>query len=168
MVGAMALATKDVRSYHVNVGIPAKSVRVKPNAPPEAYVTERVGGRHPGSRLADRGHSRSSAPGRRTGTRSFPVRSRRRSVALEQDRRQLALQLDRRINEIFSLQELSYVLAESLQLERVAEQVVRYTMRFLQADGAIVILAAEDGSSLMVAGAEGSLSALNGQRLAAG
>jgi two-component system NtrC family sensor kinase len=88
-------------------------------------------------------------------------------VALEQDRRQLALQLDRRINEIFSLQELSYVLAESLQLERVAEQVVRYTMRFLQADGAIVILAAEDGSSLMVAGAEGSLSALSGQRLAA-
>ncbi len=33
MVGAMALATKDVRPYHVNVGIPAKSVRVKPNAP---------------------------------------------------------------------------------------------------------------------------------------
>jgi len=88
-------------------------------------------------------------------------------VALEKDRRQLALQLDRRINEIFSLQELSYVLAESLQLERVAEQVVRYTMRFLQADGAIVILASEDGSSLMVAGAEGSLSALSGQRLAA-
>jgi acetyltransferase-like isoleucine patch superfamily enzyme len=33
MVGASALATKDVRPYHVNVGIPAKSVRVKPNAP---------------------------------------------------------------------------------------------------------------------------------------
>jgi len=33
MVGAMAMATKDVRSYHVYVGIPAKSVRVKPNAP---------------------------------------------------------------------------------------------------------------------------------------
>jgi galactoside O-acetyltransferase len=33
MVGAMAVATKDVRPYHVNVGIPAKSVRVKPNAP---------------------------------------------------------------------------------------------------------------------------------------
>ena len=33
MVGAVALATKDVRPYHVNVGIPAKSVRVKPNAP---------------------------------------------------------------------------------------------------------------------------------------
>jgi acetyltransferase-like isoleucine patch superfamily enzyme len=36
MVGAMAVATKDVRGYHVYVGIPAKSVRVKPNAPPEA------------------------------------------------------------------------------------------------------------------------------------
>jgi acetyltransferase-like isoleucine patch superfamily enzyme len=35
MVGAMAVATKDVRPYHVYVGIPAKSVRVKPNAPNE-------------------------------------------------------------------------------------------------------------------------------------
>jgi acetyltransferase-like isoleucine patch superfamily enzyme len=34
MVGAVAVATKDVRPYHVNVGIPAKSVRVNPNAPP--------------------------------------------------------------------------------------------------------------------------------------
>ena len=42
MVGASAVATKDVRPWHVNVGIPAKSVRVKPNAPPDAYVTERV------------------------------------------------------------------------------------------------------------------------------
>jgi acetyltransferase-like isoleucine patch superfamily enzyme len=42
MVGASAVATKDVRPYHVNVGIPAKSIRVKPNAPPEAYITERV------------------------------------------------------------------------------------------------------------------------------
>ncbi len=36
MVGAVAVATKDVGPYHVNVGIPAKSVRVKPNAPGEA------------------------------------------------------------------------------------------------------------------------------------
>jgi acetyltransferase-like isoleucine patch superfamily enzyme len=36
MVGAMAVATKDVRPYHVYVGIPAKSVRVKPNAPSSA------------------------------------------------------------------------------------------------------------------------------------
>ncbi|HEU5182991.1 MAG TPA: acyltransferase [Gemmatimonadaceae bacterium] len=41
MVGAMAVATKDVRPFHVNVGIPAKSVRVKPNAPEEAYSTVR-------------------------------------------------------------------------------------------------------------------------------
>lgn len=37
MVGAVAVATKDVRPYHVNVGIPAKSVRVKPNAPPDMH-----------------------------------------------------------------------------------------------------------------------------------
>jgi acetyltransferase-like isoleucine patch superfamily enzyme len=36
MVGAVAVATKDVRPYHVNVGIPAKSVRVKPGAPETA------------------------------------------------------------------------------------------------------------------------------------
>lgn len=42
MVGANAVATKDVRPYHVNVGIPAKSIRVKPNAPAEVYATERV------------------------------------------------------------------------------------------------------------------------------
>ena len=42
MVGAVAVATKDVRPFHVNVGIPARSIRVKPNAPPEAYIAERV------------------------------------------------------------------------------------------------------------------------------
>ncbi len=36
MVGARAVATRDVRPYHVNVGIPAKSVRVKSIDPPEA------------------------------------------------------------------------------------------------------------------------------------
>jgi len=38
MVGAMAVATKDVRPYHVYVGIPAHSVRVKPNAPAAVNV----------------------------------------------------------------------------------------------------------------------------------
>ena len=37
MVGAVAVATKDVRPYHVYVGIPAKSIRVKPNAPQDAH-----------------------------------------------------------------------------------------------------------------------------------
>lgn len=46
MVGAVAVATKNVRPYHVNVGIPAKSIRIKPNAPPEAYVAERVAQQH--------------------------------------------------------------------------------------------------------------------------
>ena len=37
MVGALAVATKDVRPYHVHVGIPAKSIRVKPNAPADVF-----------------------------------------------------------------------------------------------------------------------------------
>jgi galactoside O-acetyltransferase len=50
MVGAVAVATKDVRPYHVNVGIPAKSITVKPNAPrrdeclPTATSRERPAG----------------------------------------------------------------------------------------------------------------------------
>jgi acetyltransferase-like isoleucine patch superfamily enzyme len=42
MVGAMAVATKDARPYHVYVGIPAKSVRVKPNAPEMRNVVLRT------------------------------------------------------------------------------------------------------------------------------
>ena len=38
MVGAVAVATKDVRPYHVYVGIPAKSIRVKPNAPADTHA----------------------------------------------------------------------------------------------------------------------------------
>jgi acetyltransferase-like isoleucine patch superfamily enzyme len=46
MVGAMAVATKDVRPYHVYVGIPAKSVRVKPNAPAsENHILQTSGNR---------------------------------------------------------------------------------------------------------------------------
>jgi len=45
MVGAMAVATKDVRPYHVYVGIPAKSVRVKPNAPDATMVLRTSGER---------------------------------------------------------------------------------------------------------------------------
>jgi acetyltransferase-like isoleucine patch superfamily enzyme len=49
MVGAMAVATKDVRPYHVYVGIPAKSVRVKPNAPEPATVLRTAKERGDGS-----------------------------------------------------------------------------------------------------------------------
>jgi acetyltransferase-like isoleucine patch superfamily enzyme len=42
MVGANAVVTRDVRPFHVNVGIPAKSVRVKPDAPPDVSETTSV------------------------------------------------------------------------------------------------------------------------------
>jgi two-component system NtrC family sensor kinase len=85
---------------------------------------------------------------------------------LEQERASLARQVDRRINEIFSLQELSYVLAESLQSERIATQVARYVTRFLNAEGAAIVLTTS-GGRLRVAAAEGSLASLTGDELAA-
>jgi acetyltransferase-like isoleucine patch superfamily enzyme len=46
MVGARGVATKDVRPYHVNVGVPAKSVAVKNIAPEEHRSSTTV---HPGA-----------------------------------------------------------------------------------------------------------------------
>lgn len=76
---------------------------------------------------------------------------------------QLATQVDRRISELFSLQELSYVLSESIQLDRIVDQVAKYAARFLQADGAIVVLVEGESRSLRVVAASGSLEPLLGQ-----
>jgi two-component system NtrC family sensor kinase len=75
---------------------------------------------------------------------------------------QLAMQLDRRISELFSLQELSYVLSESMQPDRIVDQVARYAARFLQADGAIVALVEREDRALRVVAASGSLEPLLG------
>ncbi len=90
------------------------------------------------------------------------VRARLRdSQRLQED---TARQLDRRISELFSLQELSYVLSESIQLDRIAEQVARYAGRFLQAEGALLALVEDpDGRRLRVTAASGTLAALQGR-----
>jgi two-component system NtrC family sensor kinase len=92
------------------------------------------------------------------------VRGRRRARDADSRSEQLATQLDRRISELFSLQELSYVLSESIQLDRIVDQVAKYAARFLQTDGAIVVLADDDaGQRLRVAGATGTLESLLGR-----
>ncbi len=88
----------------------------------------------------------------------------------ERERRRTADELNRRLSELFSLQELAYVLSESLQLDRIVEQVVRYAMRFLDARGALLALAIEQESQtrqLRVAAAEGTLAPLKGQSIRA-
>src|SRR5437016_3112807 len=94
----------------------------------------------------------------------------RRLERSERDRRRAADELNRRLSELFSLQELSYILAGSLQLDRIVEQVVRYAMRFLDAQGALVALAAEgEGGGerpLRVTAAEGTLAGLAGRAIA--
>jgi two-component system NtrC family sensor kinase len=92
------------------------------------------------------------------------ARGRRRAREADARSDQLATQLDRRISELFSLQELSYVLSESIQLDRIVDQVAKYAARFLQTDGAIVVLAEDDqGRTLNVAGATGTLDFLLGR-----
>src|SRR5712664_1671999 len=95
-------------------------------------------------------------------------RLRQRLMRSEQERRRAAEELNRRLSELFSLQELAYVLSESLQLDRIVEQVVRYAMRFLDARGALLALATEQESQmrqLRVAAAEGTLAPLKGQSI---
>ena len=76
---------------------------------------------------------------------------------------QLATQVDRRISELFSLQELSYVLSESIELDRIVDQVAKYAARFLQADGAMVVLVEGESRALRVVAATGTLEPLLGQ-----
>src|SRR5207244_2357389 len=71
-------------------------------------------------------------------------------------------------SELFSLQELAYVLSESLQLDRIVDQVVRYATRFLDARGALLALPIEQEAQtpqLRVAAAEGTLGSLKGQSI---
>jgi two-component system NtrC family sensor kinase len=88
--------------------------------------------------------------------------ARRRSQALLSHTR---TELSRRLNEVFALQELSFVLSESLQPARIAEQVTSYLTRFSDAGGSLVALAPEGGQAVRVAAAAGSLSGLRGREV---
>jgi len=74
-------------------------------------------------------------------------------------------ELSRRLNEVFSLQELSYVLSESVQPERIAEQIANYVFRFLEVDGVLVGLTTDGGGTIRAPAAVGSLAGLLGREL---
>ncbi len=89
-----------------------------------------------------------------------------RLVRSERERSRAAEELNRRLSELFSLQELSYVLSDSIELDRIVEQVARYAVRFLDAQGALLALTGEaPGDPLRVAAAEGTLVALRGRAI---
>ncbi|MEE8133620.1 MAG: GAF domain-containing protein, partial [Gemmatimonadales bacterium] len=71
-------------------------------------------------------------------------------------------ELKRRMDEVFSLQELSYLLADTISVDRIAHQVAQYVMRFVACDGVLVAFV-HSGPQLRVIGASGSLESLNGQ-----
>src|SRR5437016_2767702 len=114
------------------------------------------------------------------GAVGWSLRLRRRLRQSERDRRRAADELNRRLSELFSLQELSFILSGSLQLDRIVEQVVRYAMRFLDAQGALVALAPDgeagpagggggrgDRPLLRVTAADGTLAGLAGRSIGA-
>ena len=74
------------------------------------------------------------------------VRLKRRLGQSERERRRATDELNRRLSELLSVRELFHVLSGSLHVDRIAEQVARYAMRFLNAQGALVALAADGGS----------------------
>jgi PAS domain S-box-containing protein len=94
-------------------------------------------------------------------------RLRRRAEQRERELQRVTDEVNRRLSELFSLQELSYILSDSLQLDRIVEQVVRYAVRFLDARGALVALGGEtEGEPLTIAAAEGTLAHLKGTAIA--
>ena len=88
------------------------------------------------------------------GAVGWSLRLGRRLRQSERDRKRAADELNRRLSELFSLQELSFILSGSLQLDRIVEQVVRYAMRFLDAQGALVALAPDGDAAAAGAGPE--------------
>ena len=70
---------------------------------------------------------------------------------------QLANELARRLAELRSLQDLAHILSSSLEVDGVAREVARHAMRFTEARGALVALAARRDARLEVVAGEGSL-----------
>src|SRR5258705_191052 len=70
-------------------------------------------------------------------------RLRQRLMRSESERRRAADELNRRLSELVSLQELSYVLSDSLELDPIVEQVVQEDVRLLStlATHAAVVIA---------------------------
>ena len=60
---------------------------------------------------------------------------------------QARAEVSRRLADIFALQELSFVLSQSLQPKRIAEQMIGYLKRFTDVGGALVVLTTETGGT---------------------
>ena len=86
----------------------------------------------------------------------------RRIRQMEQDIETSRGELKRRMDEVFSLQELSYLLADASSVDRIADQVAQYVMRFIDSDGVVVAVFLTGPRRLSVAGASGSLERLRG------
>ena len=90
-------------------------------------------------------------------------RGSRRVASAETELAESGKELARRLSELFALQELSYILAESVSVERIAEQVSAYLSRFAHALGTLVLLMRDGSGELRVVAASGTLKELAGK-----
>jgi two-component system NtrC family sensor kinase len=72
-------------------------------------------------------------------------------------------ELARRVSEMLSLQELSYLLSESLEPNRIVEHVVRYVSQALDSAGTMMAMTTNGGAPIRVIAAEGSLRHMAGR-----
>ena len=87
------------------------------------------------------------------------------TAELQAERHRLSVELSRRLGELYSLQELAHVLSASLRFDDVVAEVARYAMRALDASGAVVLLAPEDGRTFDVVAAKGVLAGQQQRRV---
>jgi two-component system NtrC family sensor kinase len=102
------------------------------------------------------------------GTVGFLLGRRRSSKRITADTEQHSAELARRLNNLQSLQELSFSLSESLQLDRLVEQVVKYLSRSIDSDGVLVAVTGGERHVLEIVAAHGTLASLKGRRIKEG
>ena len=77
-------------------------------------------------------------------------------------------ELARRLDELFALHELTYLLAESLEPARISEHLADYLERFFTARGALVALLREAPGTIWIPAASGTLADVAGREIDAG
>ncbi len=74
-------------------------------------------------------------------------------------------ELAQRVAQLLSLQELSYLLSESLEPGKIVESAVRYASQALDSDGTMVALTTDGGAPIRIEAAHGSLVELAGEEI---
>lgn len=96
----------------------------------------------------------------------FAARRAREAGRLRAELQRAQRELERRLSELFSLQELTYVLSHAIELDAIARQTVRFVSRFIECEGVLVAVREEGVEAFRVVAADGALADLEGLEVA--